>query len=295
MAFLRRNAVKSREEIDATNSPVRPPTAYEVISSKWNDPSFNPQTITSHSHPDFANPIDLSFIHVSGLIPAEAVTTQNRLSTIRVTLLRIIDRWEQSGQGDGGRHAEAVSEIPGAWGSLEGRSQEALDNRANFLGGSPTWYLYFWEMADRYQLLDSTLQRFSEAIGAVDANASTSVSRERPVPRNIRMGSDPGQEPSEVSSSPHQIQAVILNLLESQSQDREQERELHDKGQLQQRELYLKRRIDALSDTTDNYRIQHELTGKSVYEALISKKETEIARLKEELEEVEKTKHARFN
>jgi phage I-like protein len=33
------------------------------------------------------------------------------------------------------------------------------------------WYLYFWEIADKYDLLASTVTELSSAVGAVDANA----------------------------------------------------------------------------------------------------------------------------
>jgi peptidoglycan hydrolase CwlO-like protein len=60
-------------------------------------------------------------------------------------------------------------------GKLEGRSQFAMDSRQNFLsdgkhGKLNPWYLYFWELADKYELLASTVTELSAAVGAVDAN-----------------------------------------------------------------------------------------------------------------------------
>jgi len=99
--------------------------------------------------------------------------------------LRMIQNWEESGQGDGGRRREVntAEEIPSEnsneneihWGALEGRTQEALDNRANFLRGQPSWYLYYWEDTDSFQRLDYTVQRLSTDVGASDGSVVSSV------------------------------------------------------------------------------------------------------------------------
>ncbi len=38
-------------------------------------------------------------------------------------------------------------------GSLDGRPARALQSRAVFLNGQPSYLLYFWEVADTHQLL----------------------------------------------------------------------------------------------------------------------------------------------
>ena len=53
-AFLHRNDVMSREELDAQGSSDRPKTGFETIAHKWNDPSFNPTTRISSCHDDFS-------------------------------------------------------------------------------------------------------------------------------------------------------------------------------------------------------------------------------------------------
>lgn len=66
----------------------------------------------------------MNYTKVSNLLPADALNIQNRLSNIRATLLRIIDKWEQSGQGDGGRMPDSENEEgnpPPDWGTLDGR------------------------------------------------------------------------------------------------------------------------------------------------------------------------------
>ena len=68
-SFLRRNVVKTRTEIDKINLSVRPPTAYELISDRWNSPDFNPIAEPSDCHEDFRVAIDCSFEKVKLLSP----------------------------------------------------------------------------------------------------------------------------------------------------------------------------------------------------------------------------------
>jgi hypothetical protein len=37
------------------------------------------------------------------------------------------------------------------------------------------WYLYFWEQADKYELLAATVTELTSAVGAVDANSVPTV------------------------------------------------------------------------------------------------------------------------
>ena len=170
----------------------------------------------SPCHSDFAVSIDCSYVRVSALMPADATMVKNRLSALRAKLLGIISRWETSGQGDGGRHNEENDDnnddtneednndsvpgsipvcvsVPGSesrvergvhgekdgWGGLDGRPQFALDSRENFLLGNPSWYLYFWEMADTYQLLDSTMQRLNIRVGLSHGDQGTNVNKKK--------------------------------------------------------------------------------------------------------------------
>ena len=98
-AFLKRNDMKTREELDAARSPIRPKSAYDMIAEWWNCPLFNPKTKVSTCHVDFDIEIDLSYSKVANLLPADALSIQNWLSTIRATLLRIIDKWERKWSG----------------------------------------------------------------------------------------------------------------------------------------------------------------------------------------------------
>lgn len=99
----------------------------------------------------------------------------------------MIKKWELSGQGDGTLTTDSSFDdglsddedvtpvgittptAKPAFGELSNRSAAAMECRANFLGGKPSYLLMFWELADKYQLLDSTMQRLDRAaVGGAD-------------------------------------------------------------------------------------------------------------------------------
>jgi hypothetical protein len=64
-----------------------------------------------------------------------------------------------------------------SFGSLRQRPARALDSRAAFLRGMPSYILYYWEVAESQQLLSSCLQRLSNQANAPDASSAALVSR----------------------------------------------------------------------------------------------------------------------
>ena len=142
----------------------------------WNSPDFNPVAPPSECHSDYIDAIDCSFVNIEFLNPATPQKIEDILVSMRSDLLRIITRWEQSGQGEGGRDAEEAKDEqeedsitnneyndgshcpPRNIGCLDGRPARALQSRAAFLNGRPSYLLYFWELADAHQILQSSLQ-----------------------------------------------------------------------------------------------------------------------------------------
>ena len=62
------------------------------------------------------------------------------------------------------------------FGLLSSHPACALQNRAAFLLGRPSYLLYFWEIADQHQLLlQSALQRLDDDVGATDASLAPSA------------------------------------------------------------------------------------------------------------------------
>lgn len=92
---------------------------------------------------------------------------KNILADMRVNLLRIKLMWEQSGQGEGGLRTNRN----------QPDEREALDDKASFLNGLPAYLLILWELADRHDLLESTLQILDASVAAADASSAPSVLR----------------------------------------------------------------------------------------------------------------------
>jgi hypothetical protein len=83
-------------------------------------------------------------------------------------------------------------------GGLCGRSPRALQSCASFLNGRPSYLLYFWEVADAHQILQSSLQRLHNTVGA--ANSSCAPSAVSSAKRRRRSGQE-GDSASNVDSS----------------------------------------------------------------------------------------------
>jgi hypothetical protein len=127
--------------------------------------------------------------------PAAPQKIEEIIVSIRSNLLRIITWWEKSGQGEGGRDTqEEDKEEQGddeescvttdddsrrrrdkSVCVLTGRQPRALQRRAAFLNGRLSYLLYYWEVADAHQLLQSFLQRLHNDTGACDASSAPSI------------------------------------------------------------------------------------------------------------------------
>jgi hypothetical protein len=215
---------------------------FEVISELWNCSEFNPVAPPSDCHFDFQVATDCSYNLVKSLAPATPEKVEDIFVSMRAHLLRIITRWEQSGQGEGGRENEDAEEpdqddaasfatsiatqpaVDGnspdkAIGSLLGRPARALQSRAAFLNGRPSYLLYFWEIADQHQLLQSSLQRLNNGTGASDASGAPSANSMSNSNRRRR-----SHDSSE--NNQHEEQASLAPLVESIKELAECQREL---------------------------------------------------------------------
>lgn len=178
---------RSIQEIDARHSDVREPTVFEVIAERWNSPSFNPTTMVSNCHYDYSEEIDVGFDATSEFARASPTKVKDKLAKMKADLSSIIQKWERSGQGDGGRideedddndddEQDPSQDIDGSlgsgaegltnvekfqWGRSQGR-QGAFDCRESFLGSNPSYLLYFWDVLDNNDLFNSTMTRLSD-------------------------------------------------------------------------------------------------------------------------------------
>ena len=246
---------------------------------------------------------------------------------MRPDLLRIITRWEQSGQGEGGmdttedEHQHQVAALEedtvsllgsvgyaddsqaGNLGSLGGRTARALQSRASFLNGRPSYLLYFWEIADQHQLLQSSLQRLNSTTGASDtscapstsANSTTGSSRARRRRQNSRFDDE---DPSLVLPLVHSIQELTecqRQLVSDRGEARRHDQMLDEqreqsRRQDQSRERIFRRRAE-LSDLARKYRkLNAELNPTDVNSARLSEFYVNEGRLiEDEIQNLEST------
>ena len=177
-----RMAVENRRTQEAITSNV-----WYMVANKWNDPLFHPTTSVKDNHSDFARPIAIPFDAVASMVPATPEKVEEKWNTMNLTLKRIIQNWERSGQGYGGYvdvdESGEEDEEPGeevdadnetfAFECLEGRSQVALDSRSNFFDGKNMYLLYLWDVLEEHGLTQSTMQQLLDGVGC--ANGSEGV------------------------------------------------------------------------------------------------------------------------
>jgi hypothetical protein len=261
--------------------------------------------------------IDCCYDRVVQLTPATPQRIQDFFTSTRSDLLRIISNWEMSGQGDGGRENEDaavddedghslslmssssidIDEMPPAalGGNLCNRPPRALDNRAAFLNGRPSYLLYFWEVADTHQLLASSLQRLSNHAGATSASSPPVVSSSRRSSLTSSGGSSRGarrqperQDDNAMAPFVHSLQALANSqqqLLVDRAKDRQHERDENS------RKRRFHRRSELMDEARKYRRESAELVGlvddrsirlSQFYDSEVAKLEQEILRLESE-------------
>ena len=236
--------------------------------------------------------IDCSYEHVSGLAPATPTRIEDIIVSMRSDLLRIITRWEQSGQGEGGMDSQEAEETTEATpndddasslatnndvsrrdsiGGLCGRSPRALQSRASFLNGRPSYLLYFWEVADAHQILQSSLQRLSNTVGASDSScAPSTVSTSAPRRRQQGQGDEALHQDLDSSSFTPLVDSIkeLANaqrqMLVDRAEDRIHEMQLeeqrHQSDELERsRERIFRRRAELMNQARKYRKLNAEL------------------------------------
>lgn len=149
----------TRSELDGRhNSTTARPNVWELISTKWNDPNFNPSMndyYLSHDLFDPQEPLDLSYSTVQGmgtLTPSKAYE-KYRKSASQLALVK--SKHEQSGMGTGARGIHDSDEVDEDGDFVVGGGND----RSNFLDKFSPAILYLWEIAEEHELLKSVLQK----------------------------------------------------------------------------------------------------------------------------------------
>ena len=169
-AYLKRNAISTKWiALDNQKSlEMRATTIWELLSNLLN--KFAPVTeYIDDLHSDYARPISIPHSRVSTLFPTTPDKVQEKITTVAVSLQRIIQNCEPSGQGDSGIDIENDGDKlcnGREFGVLTNRSHGALSTRAAFLENNQPYLLYFWEMLDKYQLLSTAFSELNQSMSA---------------------------------------------------------------------------------------------------------------------------------
>ena len=175
--FVHRNDSMDRNTLENRNSTEkRASTCWELMSDKWNDPEFNPQTIvfeTDGQCDELQQGKSLDYSSVKHFAAATPEKCKIKFGEMMVALKRIIQHWESSGQGEGGNNndEEYTISTPHETGSLVNRSRYALANRSSFFQNSEMYLLYFWDVTEKYDLTRSCMQVLREDVAADDGGS----------------------------------------------------------------------------------------------------------------------------
>jgi hypothetical protein len=167
-AFLQRHDCFSRDGLDARNSPNRPRTWVEVITDKFNDIDFSPDSeVFPNLHEDFASSINLDLDQCPCVVSVEQV--KSWIADRKAKLVLMINRWERSGNGDGQRWEEDRT-----FGHMESIHYQS-ENRSQFLQNDRSTLLYYWQMLDNYDMISNTVSILPADFGISSSTPSTTT------------------------------------------------------------------------------------------------------------------------
>jgi hypothetical protein len=214
LAFLKRHDISSsRMVVENRNSVAkRDKTVWELAAEKWNDIDFSFQTASiGQLHSDFTDSKFMFHTDVENMMPATPEKCEQKYQSMVSELNKRIEKWERSGQGDGGEQSydeEEEEEIRAptseGYGSLRDRNQGALDKVHAFFEYNQSYLIYLWHMIDTHGLLGSSLQRLCDDIGATNGSSG--------VPSVFEVDVDGEEERSTVSTNGEQSTGLESNI-----------------------------------------------------------------------------------
>jgi len=190
-ASLHKDSVMTRPEfkLDARNNSSRPLTFEEVVSELFNNEAFLPTTEALPNLADaFLQPIDLPFSEMPGPIAPDQV--KSKLADSRCRLMKVINRWERSGNGFGQMRDEdmkdessdkdiddyqsdseldADKDVTTNFGHLIEENFMEGDNRKSFVwhhDGDADHLLYFWHLLDHQGILSKVINKLDRNVAA---------------------------------------------------------------------------------------------------------------------------------
>jgi len=192
-ALLTKDMLLDQQQLDARNNDDRPQTFDEVVANLFNDNEFEPVTESlPNLSSTFSEPIELPFSLMPGEVTPEQV--KSKLADARCRLMKVINRWERSGNGFGQMHDEEGDFVnPVNCGDQENEAdpqdheKQVTDNHGhvieeNFVDGdnrqSFLWYhagdkdfpLCFWHVLDSEGALSKVINQLDCTV-AVDCDS----------------------------------------------------------------------------------------------------------------------------
>ncbi|CAB9521959.1 hypothetical protein SEMRO_1254_G256390.1 [Seminavis robusta] len=166
--FLDMQKIGDRDELDARNSENRPENIFEACARLFNDADHDVYSrCLPELHFTFADILDCSFENMPGRITPDEV--KRRWGDCRAKLIKIISKWELSGNGFGQR-AEGDDDF----GHLAETQLECGDNRANFLDSQTKEHiLYLWHVADEAEILKNVMCVIHDSCAATSETCSS--------------------------------------------------------------------------------------------------------------------------
>ncbi len=169
----------------------------------------------------------------------------------------------------------------------------------------------------KFQLLDSTLQRLRDGVGAPDSNAVSVVSRRRcrnedhgnrsasengNSSNGNRSGGNGNRAPddtfgSSMEANMSRLSEILEHLVETSEQDRQVAKKIREDDQLlakknleaqhlHEKEQRIEQRIAQLRDSIDEFEEKFQLTQKSFYANILTRKREELQELEVALQQI---------
>ena len=164
-AFGQAFPVKTREELDGWNSSLYK-DFYEKAADRFNDKEWIPNSLVLPDlHEDFkqSKPIPLN---VTPIMPQQF---KKRLSDNRYKMVKVIADWERSGSGSGMARnllqGQSDDDDNSAGNSENQTSEQEVyefwdgDDRKSFLRERPSHILHLWQLAYKYDILNTVRQQ----------------------------------------------------------------------------------------------------------------------------------------
>lgn len=186
--YLNSQNPATREQIDAG---VTPKDLFHIKQvEKFNDASFLLSTVPNRTlHSDFHQPIVCN----KGDFELTVEKSKDVVNTIRRTVTSMASKYELSGNGanqrDVSNDQDDGEDLPDNWGRFDANRMREWaeesgatndgDDRANFLGPRPTFYLYTWHILDVNNLIRFTCAQLRDEHSASSDETPRPVSRQR--------------------------------------------------------------------------------------------------------------------